>query len=141
MAVKNGNLCLLRYKSASTTYTLSGVVSNSVEISHDPIDVTTKDHVGVATYIAGRKGGTMTVSGLYDPAATTGTGALDVFALLTAGTEVEAYWGETTAATKYFKALAFITSISVDAEKDGVTQWSANLQLSGAITVETNATT
>lgn len=141
MSVKNGNLLLMRYKSGATTYTLAGTVSNSVEISHDPIDVTTKDDSGVAKYIAGRKGGSMTVSALFDPAATTGTGALDVFALLYAGTEIEAYWGESTAGNKYFKANAFLTSFSVDAEKDGVSQWTANLQLSGAITVETNVTT
>ena len=137
---KNGNVIFLRYKN-STIFTLVGQVSGGLEVSADMIDITTKDSAGAATFMAGRKSGTVSVSGTYDPAATTGTGSLDVFALLNAGTEIEAYWGEKTSATTYFTSKAFITSFSVDAEKDSVVNWSASLQLSGAITTAVGSTT
>lgn len=141
MAVKNGNLVLLRYTTSSTIYCLAGTTSQGIEMSSDMIDVTTKDNSGTAAFVAGRRSGTMTVSGLYDPEATTGKGALDMFALLNAGTGLTVYWGEITTADYYFTASAYLTSFSIDAEKDGVSTWTANIQLTGAITTAVGSTT
>ena len=136
MSVKLGNAILLIVGSA----TIVAQKSASMSLSRGTIDVTSKDSdADYREILVARKEGTMQVEAHYDPAAATGTGALDMVTSFNAGTKVTVKYGETTAAGKYFTASAYITEFSHEGPMDDVSSWSATLTLDGEVTVGTVA--
>ena len=103
----------------------------------DMIDVTTKDSNKFKEYLAGEKGGTITVDGLYD--VTGGTNNTeDVFDDLIAGTEVTWKWGQfATAGEKYFTGSGFISSLNMSGPKNEASTYSITIQVTGEFEIVT----
>lgn len=103
--------------------------------SADSLDVTTFDSNCLREFIAGLRSGTMDISGFYDPTDTTGQVAM--FTALYNGTTLTStqkpkiLWN----GTNGFEADGIVTSYTVDAAVEGVVNFSATIQLTGAITV------
>lgn len=134
MAKKLGNALLL----IIGANTLAATTSQDISFSRGEIDATSKD--STADYketLLGRKEASISVEGQYDPAASTGTGALDVFDLMDDGTSVTVKWGETTTGGKYFTASGYVKDFSLSGPLDEVATWTATITLTGAVTVGT----
>lgn len=106
-------------------------ISNA--FSGDTLDVTTFDSGCVRAFIAGLKGGTISISGFYDSADTTGQVAM--FTAFLAGTLLT-----TTQKPKFltngtvgFTADGIISSYTVEATVEGTVNFSAEIQLTGTI--------
>ena len=139
MAAINGNIFLLFINISGNAKYIAGVTSNSIEISADMLDVSTKDSGGWATFMAGRKSGTMQVDFIYntDGADATHYDIDDLWRAFTDGTQCTLTLGQYSTGQKYFNADSFINSMSISADQNSVTTVSMSFQLTGAITVKT----
>jgi len=82
MAAIQGRTVLIQVGVEGSEATLAGTLSHSMKINAELQDATTKDSDGGwDEFIPGAKGGSFSVQGVYDPAATTGTGFTDMFTL------------------------------------------------------------
>jgi len=108
-------------------------ISNSV--SGETLDVTTFDSGRFREFISGLVGGSIDVSGFYDPTDTTGQVAL--LAALLAGTKLTSTQKPEFLidGTNGFTADAYVSTFSSDAAVAGVVNFSATLQLTGTIAV------
>lgn len=111
--------------------------SSTFEMAADMIDVTTADSTGGwKEYLAGEKGGTISVEGLYDTSATEGfEQAADD---LISGTVVTWKYGETDGGTTYWTGDALISSVSITGDKNDGAAYSLTLQITGDVSVATN---
>jgi TP901-1 family phage major tail protein len=112
--------------------------SGELSLSGNMIDVTSKDSGGDSEFLPGLRSGTMSVEGLVtdDDA---DYNQSDLFAAHIAGTELAIKYGVNTTGKKRFSAAGFITSLSQSAGMEDVATFSAEFQLTGAITEETIA--
>jgi predicted secreted protein len=108
-------------------------ISNS--FTGDTLDVTTFDSSCTRQFIAGLKGGTISISGFYVPGDTNGQVAM--FTAFLAGTVLT-----TTQKPKFlvngvngFTADGLVSSYTVDATPEGTVNFSAEIQLTGTIAV------
>ena len=106
----------------------------------DSLDTTNFDSSCMRSFIAGLRGGTIDISGFYDPTDTNGQVAM--FTAFLAGNVL----GDDSDkpiflvdATHGFTANGIITSYSVDASVDGLVGFSASIQLTSTITVVSGA--
>lgn len=134
MSVKVGNLIKLNV----ATKTLVGQTGGSLSLSRETIDATTKDSGEWGEILLGNKSGSVKLDALYDPDAASGTGALDMLALFSAGTLAVLKWGETASGTKYMSASGYITSFDQDAPDGDLTTYSCSFTITGAVTTGTN---
>lgn len=128
MSVKKGDVLILQIGGTQ----IGGLLSNSFAASADMLDATTKDSSGVKEYVAGEYGWTMNAESLYDPAASEGFS--ESLGYLKAGTELDVYWGGTTAADPYWNGTALAQNVELSGPKNELANWSLDLQGSGAIT-------
>jgi len=98
----------------------------------DSLDVTAFGEV-VRSFLAGLRSGTINISGFYDPTDTNGQVAM-MTAFLAGTVLTDAVF--LTNGTNGFSADAIVTNYSVDATVAGTVNFSATLQLTGTITVE-----
>ena len=117
------------------TNTVAELSNISNAFTGDTLDITTFDSSCVREFIAGLKGGTIDISGFYDPTDTNGQVAMMTAFL--AGTTLA-----TTQKPKFlvdgtngFTADGVISSYTVDAAVDGIVNFSASIQLTGTISV------
>lgn len=117
------------------TNTVGSISSISNSMTADSLDITTFDSECMKEFIAGLRGGSIDISGFYDPDDTNGQTAMMTAFL--AGTTLE-----TTQKPKFlvddtngFTADGIITGISVGAEVAGLVSFSATIQLTGTIAV------
>lgn len=87
----------------------------------------------IRTFIAGLRSGTINISGFYDPTDTTGQVAM-MTAFLAGSILTDAKF--LTNGTNGFSADAIVTNYTVDATVASTVNFSATLQLTGTITVE-----
>jgi TP901-1 family phage major tail protein len=114
-----------------------GQTGAGLDFVSDMIEITTKDSNKFKEYLAGEKGGTITIDGLYD-VDTGANNTEDVFANLLAGTEVTWKWGKyATAGDKYFTGSAFISSLNMSAPKNEAATYSMTLQVTGEFSIVT----
>jgi len=113
-----------------------GQMSTSLSLSADMIEVTSADSNKWKEYLAGEKGGTVSVELLYDLTHT--EGAAEAFDDLSSGTMVTLYWGTETVDDINFSCDAKISSIELSASKNEAMTASLELQLSGEVTKSTN---
>ena len=103
--------------------------------SADSLDVTTFDSSCIREFIAGLRSGTMDISGFYDPTDTNGQVAMFTACLagttLTTTQKPKILWN----GTNGFEADGIITAYNVDTAVDGTVNFSATIQLTGAVTV------
>ena len=121
------------------SYTLVGQIDSSMNLTADMLDATTKDSTdGAKEYCAGETGWTMSVSGLYDPDASTGTGVSDAITALKAGTEWTVKYGQTTTGGKYFTGVALVSGVTLNGPKNELSNYSVELQGSGVLAEASN---
>ena len=121
-------------KSDSNVY--GGQTTTSISLSADMIEVTSADSEKWKEYLAGEKGGTVSVELMYDPLHT--EGASEAFTDLVNGTKITLYWGTETASDIHFECDGLISSIELSAPKnEGVTA-SIEIQLTGEVTKANN---
>ena len=114
-----------------------GQQGTSLDFVSDMIDITTKDSNKFKEYLAGEKGGTITIDGLYD-VDTGNNNTEDVFASLLAGTEVTWKWGKyATPGDKYFTGSAIISSLNMSGPKNEAATYSMTLQVTGEFEIVT----
>jgi TP901-1 family phage major tail protein len=111
--------------------------SSTFEMAADMIDVTTADSTGGwKEYLAGEKGGTISIEGLYDTSATEGfEEAADD---LISGAVATFKYGETESGTTYWTGSGLISSVSITGDKNDGASYSLTIQLTGAVTKATN---
>lgn len=117
--------------------TLVGRTTGSINLAADMLDATTADSAGKKEYLSGESGGTISVGGLYDPAAVEGVS--EAIGYLMAGTSLTVKFGETAAGGTYWTSSALISSVAVTGDKNSLASYTLALQLSGAITEATVA--
>ena len=111
--------------------------SSSLELAADMIDVTTADSTGGwKEYLTGELGGTISVEGLYDHAATDNFGS--AFDDMVAGTPLVFKYGEVEGGTSYLTGSAIISSVSCSGDKNDASTYSITLQISGPVTSAQN---
>ena len=114
-----------------------GQTGTSLDFVADMIDITTKDSNKFKEYLAGEKGGTITIDGLYD-VDTGANNTEDVFASLLAGTEVTWKWGKyATAGDKYFTGSGLISSLNMGGPKNEAATYSMTIQVTGEFEIVT----
>lgn len=130
---KDGTLILMKIGGV----VLSGLTSNSLAVSVDTAEATTKDSNMHKEYIGTEDDGTMDFEKLYDPTYTYDLSEL--WAAMMAKTPVAVIHGGIVAGDEIVSANAIITSLNWDAPKAGVSTVSGSLQLTGAKTFGTVA--
>ena len=108
-------------------------VSNS--FTKDSLDITSFDSSCVREFIAGLGNGTFDVSGFYDPTDTNGQVAM--WTAFYAGTTLTSTQKPKVLidATNGFESDGIITAYNVEATVDGTVNFTATIQLTGAVTV------
>lgn len=133
MAVKLGNALLVTIGST----VLAGQTASSLDVSSNMIDIRAKGSEDWKEVLPSVKEASIQIEGLHDPAASSGSGSLDVFALLTGGTLSTVKFGETGTGGKYFTGSGYISNVKLDAPMDDVSTYSATFTFDGAVTVAT----
>lgn len=118
------------------TNEVASLTSISNPLTGDSLDVTTFDSSGLREFIAGLRTGTVDISGYYDTTDTNGQVAM--LTAFLAGTKLTTTQQPTILwnGTNGISADGIITAYNVDATVDGIVNFSATIQLSGTITVE-----
>jgi len=118
------------------TNAVAGLNSISNSYSGDSLDVTTFDSSCLREFIAGLRSGTIDIGGFYRPDDTTGQAAM--FTAFLTGTTLT-----TTQQPKFlvdgtngFSGDAIITAYNVEVAVDGTVNFTATMQMTGTITVE-----
>ena len=110
--------------------TIVGQVSGSLGMTGDMLDATTKDSTaGAKEYIGGETGWTISVEGLYDPAA--GEQTNDAIDDLQAGTQVVLKYG--VLAGTYWTGNGYISSVNLDGPKNDLASYSLEIQGDGVL--------
>ena len=118
----------------------SNLVAELTSVSNtftgDTLDVTSFDDGALRVFIAGLRSGSVDISGFYDPTDTNGQVAM--FTAFLAGTKLVTTQQPTflVDGTNGFSADGVISSYAVSATVDGLVEFSATIQLSGTIAVE-----
>lgn len=132
MAAIKGDNILVTWSGSVITAQMSADFS----LSRDMIEVTNKDSAGIKSYIAGDRGGTLSLEGIYDQ-----TAANEPFSNLFADWEADAavtfQFGETATGKKYYTGSGLISALSVSAPQNDKATFSMEIQITGAITEAT----
>jgi len=116
--------------------TVVGQISGGLAAAADMLDATTKDSTaGAKEYIGGETGWTISVEGLYDPAAAEGVS--EALGYLKAGTVVTIKYGQTGSGETYFTGSALISGVNLDGPKNDLASYSLELQGSAVLTEAT----
>lgn len=141
MSVINGNVFLLQVNTGAAAKLVVGQTSNSIELTADMLDITTKDSGGNAEYLPGRKSGTIQLDFLYEISAAI-TGNLYTNHLVdawNAGTKCTLLLGLLAEGQWAFNCYGYISSISVDASQNDVVNVSLTFQITAGVTLKTNS--
>ena len=127
MAVQNGTDVLLE---------VGGVIVNAttnhdLNLSVDMIDVTTKDSSGSKEYIAGEDDATITIEGLYDPAATYSWSNL--FAAITGKASATLTFGLQGSGDTAYRFAGFVMNLTLSGAKNEAGTFTAEFQKTGGI--------
>lgn len=125
MAKIDGKLIVLQIGG----YTVTGQTTGSINFSADMLDATTKDSAGWKEFVAGEKNATISVGGLYDPAAS--TGAEEIIAYLFVGSALTWKFGQLTAGSTYWEGSGLITSININGDKNTLSAYTVEIQNTG----------
>lgn len=126
MAQIIGNLIFLKIGSNVVT----GLTSKSINFDCETPEFTDQQSTGGwRKYGVGYKGGTISVTGYYDEAAT--EGAQTVFGYLAAGTTVTFKYGENGTAKTFWSGSAIVTKLSVSGNGTSPSDYSFDLIITG----------
>lgn len=127
MAVENGTDVLLQVGGT----VVNATTNHDLNISVDMIDVTTKDSNGSKEYIAGEDDATITLEGLYDPAATYSWSNL--FAAITGKASATLTFGLQDSGDKAYRFAGFVQNLTLSGPKNEAGSWTAEVQKTGSI--------
>jgi len=125
MAKIDGKLIVLQLGG----YTVVGQTTGSINFAADMLDATTKDSAGWKEFVAGEKNATISVGGLYDPAAA--TGAEEIIAYLFVGSSLTWKFGQLTAGSTYWNGNGLIVSINIQGDKNTLSSYTVEIQNTG----------
>jgi hypothetical protein len=129
MAVNNGSDVLLKL----STVTVDATTNQDFEWIIDMLDATTKDSSGHKEYIAGEDGGTISIEGKLDESDT--LTADDLITTAQAKSSVAFVHGKVAGGSKTISGYCFISNVKISSPQNGVQTWSANMQITGNITL------
>lgn len=127
MANQDGTLLLLKISGN----TLSGLVTQGLDMSADEIDITTKDDAGVKKFLPGEFGGTFSAEGKHKD--TDSFSFAYLLGLMQARTAVAFIYGGTTPGDVTYSGTCFPTSVSSSDPKNAERTWSASFRIAGAL--------
>ena len=129
MAKKDGKTIFIQ--NASTT--IVGQISGELSMTSDEIECTTKDSTnGAKEFLPGETGGTLSVEGLYDPAAAEGVS--ESIADLKAGTTFTFWIGSVVTSEQGWEGTGFFTELTLSAPKNEAATYSGSIRLTGELT-------
>lgn len=121
------------------TTTLVGQTDASMTANADMLDSTTKDSTSKGkTFIGGETGWTLSVSGLYDPAAAAAGSVSGAFTDLKAGTAWTIKFGQVTSGSKHWGGSAYIQSVTINGPKNDLASYTLEMQGTAAVTEATS---
>ena len=128
MAHELGNNIVIKYNTA----VIVGETSSSIATSLDVIEVTDKGDSGAKTYLSGDYGGTISFEGNFDQAGAQGCAELIADQLTPASRAF--IHGGTDSGDEIVSGNCFVTSLSKSAPNNEKATFTADLQMTGAIT-------
>jgi predicted secreted protein len=138
----NGTLISIYKDVSGTLKKIANATSNSLDISKDMIDVTSKDSAGAKEFIAGEYGYTLNVEAIFEDDSSVGAGQIsykDLVIDLLAGTLVTIVMTSNVTGDEKYTGSAFFSSLSLSAPNNDKATWTGTLQGSGALTLGTVA--
>lgn len=138
----NGTLISIYKDVAGSLKKIANATSNSIDISKDMIDVTSKDSAGAKEFIAGEYGYTLNVEAIFEDDASVGASQQsfkDLATDLLAGTLLTIVMSTNVTGDEKYSGTAFFTSLSLSAPNNDKATWTGTLQGSGALTIGTVA--
>jgi len=138
----NGTLISIYKDVSGTLKKIANATSNSIDISKDMIDVTSKDSAGAKEFIAGEYGYTLNVEAIFEDDASVGASQQsfkDLATDLLAGTLLTIVMSSNVTGDEKYSGTAFFTSLSLSAPNNDKATWTGTLQGSGALTIGTVA--
>ena len=111
---------------------IAGETSSSISQITDMIETTHKHTADKSkTYIAGEHGGTITVSGCFDPDNSTDYGYSDANGARKAGSAITFKYGSLTPGEKYETGSALISSVTWEGPQNDRSTFTIELQITG----------
>jgi predicted secreted protein len=138
----NGTLISIYKDVSGTLKKIANATSNSLDISKDMIDVTSKDSAGAKEFLAGEYGYTLNVEAIFEDDNSVGAGQVsykDLVTDLLAGTLVTIVMTSNVTGDEKYTGSAFFMSLSLSAPNNDKATWTGTLQGSGALTLGTVA--
>ena len=138
----NGTLISIFKDVSGTLKKIANATSNSLDISKDMIDVTSKDSAGAKEFIAGEYGYTLNVEAIFEDDSSVGASQMsykDLVTDLLAGTLVTIVMTSNVTGDEKYTGTAFFSSLSLSAPNNDKATWTGTLQGSGALTLGTVA--
>ena len=138
----NGTLISIFKDVSGTLKKIANATSNSLDISKDMIDVTSKDSAGAKEFIAGEYGYTLNVEAIFEDDSSVGAGQMsykDLVTDLLAGTLLTIVMTSNVTGDEKYTGSAFFSSLSLSAPNNDKATWTGTLQGSGALTLGTVA--
>jgi predicted secreted protein len=124
-----GNLIFLKIGSNVVV----GLTSKALNFDAEAQETTNQGSTGgFRTYISGYKGGNISVTGIYDEAAT--EGAVTAFTALKNGTTVTWKYGENGTAKTFWSGSALVTKLTINGNGSSPADYSFDLQITGVVT-------
>ena len=127
MANQDGTLVLLKIAGQ----TLTGLVTQGLNMSADEIDITTKDSAGVKSWLPGEFGGTFSAEGKHSD--TDSFSFEYLLGLMQARTAIAFIYGGQTPGDVTYAGTCFPTSLSSSDPKNAERTWSATFRVAGAL--------
>jgi predicted secreted protein len=138
----NGTLISIYKDVSGTLKKIANATSNSLDISKDMIDVTSKDSAGAKEFIAGEYGYTLNVEAIFEDDQSVGASQIsykDLVTDLLAGTLLTIVLTSNVSGDEKYTGAAFFSSLSLSAPNNDKATWTGTLQGSGALTLGTVA--
>ena len=138
----NGTLISIYKDVSGTLKKIANATSNSLDISKDMIDVTSKDSAGAKEFIAGEYGYTLNVEAIFEDDQSVGASQIsykDLVTDLLAGTLLTIVLTSNISLDEKYTGAAFFSSLSLSAPNNDKATWTGTLQGSGALTLGTVA--
>jgi predicted secreted protein len=136
----NGTLISIYKDVSGTLKKIANATSNSLDISKDMIDVTSKDSAGAKEFIAGEYGYTLNVEAIFEDDQSVGASQIsykDLVTDLLAGTLLTIVMSSNVTGDEKYTGSAFFSSLSLSAPNNDKATWTGTLQGSGALTLGT----
>jgi len=135
MSAINGTLIVM----INGSTTIVGQTDATLNTSADMLDATTKDSTAKAKeFIPGETSWTMSISGLYDPAAAASGSVSGAITNLKAGTAWTAKWGQTTAGTHYWTGTVYLQTVTLNGPKNDLASYSIEAQGTAVLSETSN---